>query len=131
MSEMIPTGWSDLLHAIKPFGETDLDDVLERALSVLGLNGVQLLEGKRRLSSAGTFGGTPASETPLVHSGVTLVAFSDAGSTLEHALQAFASVLDLALSSQDRRSRRNPEPLVAPMGNNCLLYTSPSPRDRG
>jgi len=117
MSETIPAGWSELLQQIKPFGGTDFDSVLSRSINVLGLDGVRVIRGKRRLGAAGSFSGEPSSSIGLDHSGSELEVFYGADFGHELALKAFASVMDLALSSQDRRDGQSHAPLMAPSGN--------------
>ena len=116
MSETIPTGWSTLLQEIKPFGGTDLDHVLSRGREVLGLSGVRLMRGKRRLAAAGSFSGEQSPLIELVHSGSVLEAYHGPDFSNDQALQAFASVIDLALSSQDRRETSAHAPLMTPSG---------------
>lgn len=121
MSDMIPVGWSDLLREIKPFGDTDLDAVLTRARSVLGLDGIRITAGKRRLASSGSIPSTGTWSSELPHSRNTLIAMLPVDFGHEHALEAFASVLDLAMSSADRRAQRLQAPLMEPMGTRDRL----------
>ena len=126
MSETIPAGWSDLLNAIKPFGGTDFDDVLAQATTVLGLDGVRIIRDKRRLGAAGIFGHEPTTAISLDHSEYVLEVFHSEDFSHEHALVAFASVLDLALSSQDRRAGVRHAPLMEPSGDRDRLTNTVS-----
>lgn len=120
MSQAIPKEFSDLLLDLKPFGGTDLGDILTRVTNVLGLDGVRVSNGNRRLASGGNVVGAPSKSLPLRASGAELDAFYSASFGAHEALEALASVLDLTLSSGDRRPPGSHQPLMSPSG----------PRDR-
>lgn len=120
MSQPISEGLTSLLLDLKPFGGTDLDDVLSRATTLLGLTGVRVRKDQRRLSIGGRVAGDADLTLPMTGSGTELDAYYSSSFDDHDALKALAAVLDLALSSEDRRPSTNHAPLMTPSG----------PRDR-
>ena len=117
MSENIAESWSGILQALKPFGGTDLDKVLGQAVSTLQIGGLRLREGKRRLGTGGSIAGESALTISMDHSGMELDAFFAPEFSEVNSLHTLAAVLDLALSSADRRSGASHAPLMAPSGS--------------
>ena len=117
MSEEIPEGWSGILQALKPFGGTDLDELLTQAVGALGVGGLTIREGKRRLGTGGSLSGEPTLTVLMDHSGIELDAFFAPEASKEGHVRTLASVIDLALSSADRRTGSSHQPLMAPAGS--------------
>lgn len=115
----LPTGWSELFQSLKPFGETDLTNILTSLGSLLGLDGSVI---EREDSVIARVGGIrsydDAPEIVLEHSESTLRVVR--GQVLRDDelsdLRAFAVVLDLALLNPDRRGETPLSPMIAPMG---------------
>ena len=109
-------GWSELLTKIKPFGETDLNAVLKDGAEVLGYRSARLTRGRRNLGAFGVVSDEAPTRIELPHAEAIL--FVDHLSTFEggHALEALASVLELALAASDRRQAGSATPLMAPTG---------------
>lgn len=114
-------GWADLLQQIKPFGETDFDAILEEAAGVLGFDGARLRHGKRTIGSYGQASEDSPIVLELPHSKRTFMVQHSAGFEKGPEVEALGVVLDLALTSPDRRSADNPVPLMNPMGNRDRL----------
>lgn len=115
----LPTGWSELFQSMKPFGETDLNQVLTSIGALLDLDGSVIEhEGTVLARAGGIRNYDDASQIVLEHSEATLRVVRGAGLTdEEHAdLRAFGVVLDLALLTPDRRGEMPLSPMIAPMG---------------
>ena len=116
---MIPVSWTDLLQNIKPFGESDVIELLREAGALAGFSAAQLTEDGR---SIGRFGGMRDFEDghkfELAHSGAELSVIFDSTPPLgaEASIRAFVNVLDLALLVHDRRASLTTAPIMPPTG---------------
>jgi len=117
MSETISQGWLALLRSLKPFGGTDLDALLAATVAQLNLKGLSVRNGKSRLAKSGSFVGEPGLTVSMDHSGTTLDAYFAPDFSEQESILLFGSLLDLALSSGDRRSGSAHTPLMAPSGS--------------
>lgn len=115
----LPTGWSDLLNSIRPFGESDLQAVLSEVGRLLSLEAAQVVQDDETLVRIGGLRDLSAATTiELEHSGTRLRALRaapfDDGEL--RSLHALCNVLDLALLTPDRRIEQVSSPMIAPMG---------------
>jgi len=114
-------GWAELLTQIKPFGESDFDAVLSAAAAHVGFDGARLRLGRRTIASCGEAGELSPTQLDLPHSQHLLMVQHGAHFAKFDELEALASVLDLALTSPDRRSSGSLTPLMSPAGSRDRL----------
>ena len=119
----LPTGWSELFQSLKPFGETDLAEVLTALGMLLDVDGSSIKDGDSVLARVGGSRGDQAMDIALEHCGATLHLVSSRRIPTEQLseLRTFAAVLDLALLSTDRREDVAPSPMISPIGGRDRL----------
>lgn len=120
----LPTAWSEIFRLVKPFGETDLEDVLAAVGSLLDLDGSMIQGDAGELARVGgirDFAGGLSLE--LEHSGSTLHVVRAAPFTDDALsdLNTFAGIIDLALLAPDRRDAQASTPMIEPMGTRDRL----------
>ena len=97
---MIPVRWSELIQSIKPFGETNMKELLREAGAAAGFSAAQLERDGVSVARVGglrDFGEGEVFELP--HSGARLSVIFDTHKKdgVEETLASLGSVLDLAL----------------------------------
>lgn len=116
---MIPVRWSELLQSIKPFGETNLKEVLGEAGAVAGFSAAQLERDGVSIERVGglrDFGDGEFYELP--HSGARLSVIFDTAKDegADDTIKSLANILDLSMLVQDRRSGYSTPPMIDPVG---------------
>ncbi len=116
---MISGKWAEVLQSIKPFGATDLPELLHSAGALVGFSAADL---ERDGVSLHRFGGlrdfAEGEILELPHSDTRLRVIFD-GARPDGALETlttFASLLDLALIVEDRRNNVSLAPMMEPVG---------------
>ena len=118
-SPMIPESWTQLLQSIKPFGETDVDAVLQSASALAGFSAANLGRGSRSLGRIGglrDFAQGDIFDLPHSESQLSVIFDSEKPDDANETLSALASVLDLSLLVDDRRINHAVVPMMAPTG---------------
>lgn len=116
---LVPADWSELLQSIKPFGETDLHEVLSGLTALLSVEATVIEQGGETVArTGGVRDFTDGVEIGLVHSESILRLLGSKPLTVEErtAVDLFGTVLDLALLVPDRRGDQLLTPMIAPMG---------------
>lgn len=122
--ERLPQVWSEIFQSIKPFGETDLAEVLLALGSLMGLDASLVSRGDTVLARVGgvrDFAG--ATPIDLEHSEATLLVLRSSPLTDDerYDLHVFSRMLDLAMLASDRRDAQASTPMIEPMGTKDRL----------
>lgn len=119
LNVMIPVRWSELLQSIKPFGETDLKELLRDAGAEAGFSAAQLERDGVSVARVGGLRDFADGELfELPHSSAKLSVIFDAGKAegVDDTIRSLANILDLALLVEDRRSGYAAAPMMDPVG---------------
>ncbi len=119
MYVMIPASWTELLQQIKPFGATEIEQMLLHAGKLVGFSAAKLESDGRPLGRTGGIRDFDEGDTyDLPHSNGTLSVIFDSAPAAGAAesVATLANVLDLALLVHDRRHGVSTTPMIAPTG---------------
>ena len=116
---MIPTRWSELLQSIRPFGETNLKEVLRESGAVAGFSAAQLERDGISVARVGglrDFADGEVYELPHSEARLSIIFDSDKPDGVDDTIRSLANILDLSLLVEDRRSGYSAAPMIDPVG---------------
>lgn len=120
----LPAAWASLLEHVKPFGETDIGEMMSGAGELLGFGAAQMKDGGRRVASFGNasdFSDAHTIELPYSGNVVSLIWDQAPSAEQEAGAETLFRLVDIASLAPDRRVVATSTPMMAPSGSKDRL----------